>query len=87
MTDACGRSPAAPHVAPRVFATVDSPALCARGPAPIDGSDDGLGETRGGPGQCRPSLGSTLPGRLSLNDNASAGIDARARAHRYNRTH
>lgn len=34
------------------------------------------------PGQCRPSLGSTRPGRLSLSDNAGAGIDARARARR-----
>lgn len=82
MTDASGRAPAAPHVAPRVFATVDSRALCAPGASPIDGSDDGLGETRGGPGQCRPSLGSTRPGRLSLSDNTSAGIDARARARR-----
>lgn len=31
MTDAPGRAPAAPHVAPRAFATVDSRALCAPG--------------------------------------------------------
>lgn len=45
----------------------------APGASPIDGSDDGLGETRGGPGQCRPSLGSTRPGRLSLSNNQALG--------------
>lgn len=57
------------------------------GASAIDRRDDGLGETRGGPGQCRPSPGSTRPGCLSLTNNASGGIDARARARRYARTH
>lgn len=57
MTDASGRAPAAPHVAPRVSATVDEPALCAPGASPIDGSDDGLGETRGGPGSMPSQFG------------------------------
>lgn len=57
------------------------------GASAIDRRDDGLGETRGGPGQCHPSSGSTRPGCLSLPNNASGGIDARARWRRYTRTH
>lgn len=87
MRGAPGRPPAAPHGAPRVSATVDSRALCAPGAPAIERGDDGLGETRGGPGQCHPSSGSTRPGCLSLTNNASAGIDAHARARRYTRTH
>lgn len=76
MTDASGRAPAAPQEAPPVFATVDSPALSAPGLRLLTAAMMDLE----GPGQCRPSLGSTHPGRLSLSNNAGAGIDARARA-------
>lgn len=69
------RSPRSIHAA-----AVDS--LPPPGASAIDGSDDGLGEARGRLGQCRPSSGSTQPGRLSLTRNASAGIDARSRARR-----